>query len=214
MLQILVVIVLGTMATLLTGEFNRQRAERDMDRDEERRKAKKLDELRKDMLQRLNQAYSDFKRAKRLLRAQACSPPYYGTLNQEAQVNLDQYDQQLQVLNDVQLDLEHMAKDAEANRMVFWHSQQIADAIKMMEECLSRAITEYEGKRGNYGPNNTPKISDLPMLRDIVGPGLQGKIIPEFTISYKNAVGYIQQDVLGNRGASPELSGRETARSS
>jgi hypothetical protein len=50
-LQILVVVVLGTVATLLTGEVSRQRAQQDKERDDEHRRAENLDELRKDLLQ-------------------------------------------------------------------------------------------------------------------------------------------------------------------
>jgi hypothetical protein len=217
-LQILVVVVLGTMATLLTGEFSRLRAQQDKEReakesqaekerdeerrraekerDEERRRAENLDELRKDLLRRLHQAYSDFKRTKRLLRAQATTPSYYGAPNLEAKVNLEQYDQHLQVLNDIQLDLEHMAKEAEANYMAFAHSQEIADGIRLMEKRLNKVVKEYESKRGNYASDNPPIISDLPGLRDIMGRSWQDEIIPKFTAGYKDAVEHIQEDIV------------------
>jgi len=184
------------MGTLLTGEFNRRRAEDEKRRDEERRKAENRDELRKNLLERLNRTYFDFKRAKRLLRAKAFTPPYYGMLNQEATVNLEQYDEQLEILNDAQLELEHIAKDVEANHMLFEHSKEIAAAIRVMEESLKQVVTEWERKRGNLDGKNPPKISDLPCLKAVVGPGYQAEVNRELWGGYQKAARYIQQGIL------------------
>jgi signal transduction histidine kinase len=172
------------------------RRKRELERDEKRRMAENLDELRKDLLQRLRQAFNDFKRIKRLLRAQAFTPAYYGKLDPEAKVNLVQYDKHLQVLNDVQLDLEVIAADAEANLMVFEHSKQIARDIEVMADFLNDAIKESGSERGNYDPDNPPKISDLRMLAEVVGPGWMGKRRLKFKDAYKNAVKCIQRDIL------------------
>jgi uncharacterized membrane protein len=213
-LQILVVVVLGTVVTLLTGEFSRLRAQQDKERDEEQRKAENLDELRKDLLQRLHQAYSDCKRTKRLLRAEASKPSYYGTFNREAKVNVEQYDKHLQALNDIQLDLEIMAKDADANHMAFTHSKQIAAAIRGMEETLKPPIREYEHKRGNLDPRNPPKVSDLHELSDIMVHRREGRILTRFTDHYRQAVEYIQQDIVRPTDDSSDLSSGETPQSS
>jgi hypothetical protein len=170
--------------------------EQDKERDEEQRRAENLDELRKDLLQRLHQAYSDCKRTKRLLRVEASKPSYYGTFNQEAKVNLEKYDEHLQALNDIQLDLEIMAKDADANHMAFAHSKEIAAAIRGMEETLKPPIREYESKRGNLDWRNPPKVSDLQELRDIMDHRGEGRILTNFTDYYREAVKYIQQDII------------------
>ena len=177
-------------------EIEKQRAQQDKERDEKRRRAENLDELRKDLLQRLRQAFNDFKRIKRLLRAKAFTPAYYGKLDPEAKVVLVQYDKHLQVLNDVQLDLEVIAADAEANLMVFEHSKQIARDIKVMAEFLNDAIKESGRERGNYDSHNPPKISDLRMLAEVVGPGGMGERRRKFKDAYKNAVKCIQRDIL------------------
>jgi Mg2+ and Co2+ transporter CorA len=147
------------MATLVAGEFNRQRTEKDGSREEERRRA---DEFHKDLLRRLHQSYSNFKRTKRLLRAEAFTLPYYGTSNEEARVNLERYDQHLQVLNDIQLDLENMAKDAEANRTDFAHSQEIAAAIRPMEERLDKVILNTRSRGGTTPRMIHPRFRTCP----------------------------------------------------
>jgi hypothetical protein len=85
-----------------------------------------------------------------------------------------QYDQQLRVLNDAQLDLEAIAADARANYMEFGHSKQIADAANGMANSLHTVIDEYDRERGNYDPCNPPRISELQELRKFVDHGWKG----------------------------------------
>jgi hypothetical protein len=172
-----------------------QRAQDERRRDEVRRKAGNQDELRKNLLERLDRTYSDFKRAKRLLRARAFAPPYYDKSDPEATVNLEQYDELLGLLNDAQLEMEQIGRDVRAVPMLFDNWEEIAAAIRDMETSLNRIVREYETERGKYDGKNPPKISDLPRLADVVGTSAEAKSLVQISNRYREAARYMQQRI-------------------
>jgi hypothetical protein len=218
LLQIIVVVVLGTLVTLLIADYNhrqsrqeqkRQKVHRDEEkqredalkraetlRDESRRRATNLDEFRKKVLERLNRTYVDAKRARRLLRATAFSPPYYGRLDERATVLPDPYDQHLRTINDTQLDLEVLRRDVEANSLAFTHHRQLSTALEAMDDCLGKLITEYEKKRGDFNGVSPIMVSHLNRLQDFVKSRKSSTTFGTFVDQYKDATQTIQEDIL------------------
>jgi hypothetical protein len=226
LLQIIVVVVLGTLVALLVADYNRhqsdletvrseKRERQEKDRDDRLRREAELDEFRKKVFERLNCAYVATKRARRLLRATAFSPPYYGAFDPKAKVQKDQYDRHLQVLNDTQLDLEVLRRDVEANSLAFTDHQGLIAALKTMDKnCLDELITEYETMRGGFGENSPMTVENLGKLQDFVkshgrkkvDPGKKSKLFSAFYEGYKNAREAIQKDILAHTRASTNTS--------
>jgi hypothetical protein len=194
-LQVLVVFVLGTVGAILTDSLSNERAQSEKRREEQRRIEGNRDELRKNLMERLNRSYSDFKRAKRLLRARAFAPPYYDESDLKATVNLEQYDELLGLLNEAQLEMEQIRRDVRAVPKLFDNWEAIATAIEAMEESLNQVIREYETKRGEYDENNPPKISDLPALADVVGTSANAKNLVQISNRYRDAARRMQQRI-------------------
>lgn len=196
-LQMIVVLVFGTILSLLSAEFNRARAERERRRDTEHRKAENRDEFRKELLDRLNRAYINTKRARRLLRARAFSPPYYGTLDPTASVLAEPYDEQMSAINDIQLDLELLAKDVESNPGAFSDSERVLKGVAGMEKILNGLVTEYEQQRGYFtGSPVTREVSKLKMLADLVSPRDQSHFGNGFAAHFKEVSHSIREDLV------------------
>jgi hypothetical protein len=185
LLQLVFVSVLGTLVSLLVNEYNRQR-----------RRVENLEEFRKNLLSKLHRSYADAKRTRRLLRAGAFIPSYYGTLNEEAQVNVEFYDAQARVLNDVQLDLEIIAKDAETNPYAFSEPKAVQQPIRTMEERLKLVIKEWQKVRGNFVPEEEIRIKSLPVLMDFVAPSDKSQFALCFIGNYVEAVKSLRRDIL------------------
>jgi hypothetical protein len=103
----------------------------------------------------------------------------------------------MQALNDIQLELEIIAKDIETTQITFSESVKVSQSIRGMEKCLKKMVSEYEKQAGNFkGEPPTMEISSLPTLRDVVSPTEQSKIYSEFIKCYIEATQSIREDIL------------------
>ena len=208
LLQIVAVGVLGGVGSLLVAENSRRQASREKQRDDDRQQEGNRNNFRWQLLQRLNHTYVDTKRARRLLRATAFSPPYYHKdsmgktkTNPDAIVQLKPYDEHLQALNNTQLDLEDLEGLVENVRTldsVFADTEQIANAVSGMEKYLNEVIKEYEQGRGylNEEDSQSRSISNLAKLGEFLKPRRYSKIFGPFVDHYKTAKQAIQRDIL------------------
>ncbi|HEX8906379.1 MAG TPA: hypothetical protein VF771_16135 [Longimicrobiaceae bacterium] len=223
LLQLASVAVLAAVVSLVTTRFNRERveadrkrdrkrvvsdrkrdrmrAEADRQRDEAKRLRENRDEFRKHLLSRVHQAWATAKRSKRLLRARGFSPPYYPDRNPDSRVLVAVYDEHMQIVNDVQLDLEMLAKEIEAHGSTFSDAESLRSAVKEMESRLKTLVTEYEKKRGAFSDDPPyARITELPVLAEFVGPAGQSGLAEAVRDAYAEAVTLLLADILDVEG--------------
>lgn len=173
LLQIIAVSVLGTIATLLLAVYNSRRTELQKEKDLSRIANENRSQFKKESLRRVAEAYSDVKRARRMLRAKAFTTPYYRVWNDDSLVILSIYDQYMAEINNAQLSLEIISREIKGSVTSFSrveNYQEISAKIQDIEECLKKLITEYEEKR-NYFQGEPPllAIKHLEKLKDFIG---------------------------------------------
>src|SRR5438552_5793005 len=104
LLQILTVLVLGQVVSLVIAQFNYNR-----------QKTEARTEFQKDVLRRLIRNYTAIKKHRRLLRAKAVTPPYDGKFQENTLVQFDAYDEQMQLINEVELEFENIWQEIESS---------------------------------------------------------------------------------------------------
>jgi hypothetical protein len=170
LLQVLVIVVFGGAVSLLIEDFNRQRARADAQ-----------NELRKSLLNQLIRAHKDTKRARRLLRAKK---------------SISSYDEQLEVINDIELNIESITEEIQTARFVFSNPDDVIANLQSMANYLRDLIKEYENVRPKLPEEALENISTLSQLYDFVRPYEEGKFSTEFSKKYGEALEIIQHDIL------------------
>jgi hypothetical protein len=170
LLQVVVIVIFGGTVSLLMEDFNRQRARADAHND-----------LRKSLLNRLIRAHKDTKRARRLLRAKQ---------------TLSNYDEQIEVISDLELDVESVAEEIQTSRPIFAHPDELAASLRSMTDYLRLLINEYENLRPKLREEALSNRFTLARLHDLVGPYKESGFSTEFTKSYRKAIDVIQRDIL------------------
>ncbi len=65
-----------------------------------------------------------------MLRAKAITPPYNGKFQAETVVQFDAYDEQMQLINEVELELENIWQEIESSPDLFSNSQSLAKYVE------------------------------------------------------------------------------------
>ncbi len=171
LLQVLVMAILGGIVSLLTEDFNHRR-----------RKAEALNDYRKTLLNRLVQAYSGVKRARRLLRAKP---------------SVSNYDEQMGTISETQLDLEAIVEEIKSSTYAFSHAEIAISSIQRMADYLNRLVDEYEKKRSKI-PDDSPSVIPFGMmhLADFIGPYSESIYKVELVLPYRSALATLRDDVL------------------
>lgn len=193
LLQILAVLVLGQVVSLVVAMFNI-----------DRQKAEARTEFQRDILHRLIRTYIAVKKHRRLLRAKGLTPPYTGEIQKDTVVRFDAYDEQMQLINEIELEIEAIRHEVESSPTTFSDSQSLARNLQQMEDYLRKLIKLYEQKHSAF--NGEPlklqlaKINLLPKsdfeLSDFVGKAGGSKFVSEFAKSYYNSSKAIREDIL------------------
>lgn len=170
LLQVVVIVVFGGAVSLLTENFNLQRA-----------KSNAQNELRKSLLNQLIRSHKDTKRARRLLRAKK---------------SLANYDEQLEVINDTELNIESIAEEIQAASFIFSNPNDLIGNLKSMTNYLRLLIEEYENVRPKLHEEAFDNISVLIQLNDFVRPYNEGTFNTNFSKKYREALELIQHDIL------------------
>lgn len=206
LLQILSVAVIGTTATLLLKIFDRQQDRRQRARDTEQEQKRKIREalqakhtretqLKKDILNRINEAYSGIKNARRMMRAKAFKDAFYKSTNETANVYLLVYDEYIEDINSVQLALEIISKDIQIAGLDY-KLEMINPWIERMIKLLDEIITEYEQKRPNFrGEPAVSQISNLPHLKQFL-ESKKSSQFRDFFDNYKLLMTHLQENIL------------------
>jgi hypothetical protein len=188
-------------------EKERQRAEQqrlseqekqEKERDRQLHQARTINELRKELLARLTNAYSDAKRIRRLIRARSffVSPKNQGG---DELIVRDVYDEYLQALNNVQLTLETIRREVETSEKtsseVFSDPSTLLNSLDYMESYLRKIIREYE-KKLRYFEGEPPllELKELDRLSEFIGHAED--FDAKFVSSYKSAQESNRKDIL------------------
>lgn len=172
LLQFVIIVIIGGVVKMLIDESNRDREH-----------AERLNEFRRALLEKLINAYMGAKRARRLLRARAES--------------VEDYDQQLTIINEIQLELEAIKEQIETAPHAFTDVKNLGSCVESMADYLNQLIEEYE--------NSLPKLREEPPTKTLSGlselddftrhlrtSGFHSK----FAQPYHSAVKAIQLDML------------------
>jgi hypothetical protein len=113
-------------------------------------KKRNANEFRKSLLRSLVRSYIDAKKARRLLRASCVrNDDKYG-------IPFDSYEKHLQLLNQVQLELEVIAKEIDFFPKAFSdpvNAEYVFGMVTRMEEYLNEVITEFETALQTFQPH-------------------------------------------------------------
>ena len=134
LLQILTVLVLGQVVSLVIAQFNYNR-----------QKTEARTEFQRDVLRRLVRNYTAIKKHRRLLRAKAFAPPYSGEFQKETVVQLDAYDEQMQLINEVELEFENIWQEIESSPDLFSNSKSLAEYVERMKDYLRSCLKTQKG---------------------------------------------------------------------
>jgi len=161
-----------------------------------------LNESRKVMLRQLTQAYSRTKKARRLLRAKCVLVAGEAAEGKVRAVDYDTYNEQLGSINEIQLDLEIIARELKVIQSGFTNSEKLRNYVKTMETSLGELIDEYERTLGACDPKQSIPLSRLPKLRAFIAKDkdetFKGKD-ETFSAAYTafhNALDLIQEEKL------------------
>ncbi|PYS99786.1 MAG: hypothetical protein DMF63_09820 [Acidobacteria bacterium] len=198
LLQILTVLVLGQVVSLVIAQFNYNR-----------QKTEARTEFQKDVLRRLIRNYTAIKKHRRLLRAKAVTPPYDGKFQENTLVQFDAYDEQMQLINEVELEFENIWQEIESSPDLFSNSKSLAEYIERMKDYLRDLLHLYEQKRGTFsGDPRALLLSDLKCViseietpstfafSDLVGDTKGSIFKKDFIKPYREASKAIREDIL------------------
>jgi hypothetical protein len=183
LLELLVVVVFGSIASFIVNWYNLQR-----------QRYEALREFRKTVLTRLNNAYARTKKARRLLRAKGLRKAEIAGAVRTV-VQQTPYGQQMEDINDTQLSLEAIGTEINASVSSFTNAPRLVARIRAMDSYLNSMIDEYEEGFQNFADASIT-LEDLPRLSDFLGPYENSQFGKEFVVPYKEALSAVRQDIL------------------
>lgn len=174
-LQVLSTGVIGFVATLVSAEWNRQRAEaeKDVQKQREQREARRL--AREQFRTTLSQAYMEQKRLRRLLRANAITDIRN---DGSFRIRVESYDRYMTELMKVQIELEMLDDDFALRQDLFALADPapVTVGLRTMEDTLRQVLKEYERRRHVMHEDRREHASTFPMLSGYTGiPSYEGQ---------------------------------------
>ncbi|UAA39195.1 hypothetical protein KIH87_02190 [Paraneptunicella aestuarii] len=184
-LQLIVIGVAGHVVSILITKANNERQE-----------FLERNEFRNSILTRLNNAFIEVKKIRRVLRAVALKRDTGDKILYF--VKVDDYHSQMQLLNEYQLELEVLAKDISTNSALFTNCDEISTNLNSMEEYLNSIVDEYEHKQLTIesDPQGTINTQNLNKLQDLIG-NYRGSIFrTEFVHTYYSSLEKVREDLV------------------
>jgi len=179
LVQFLLVGVLGVLISLLVQNYNRQRDKEVL-----------VNELRKTVLTDLITAYSDTKRARRILMGNRLSGE---------RLTYKIYDEQIRNIITTQLALELITHQLKTHEAYFGrNAKSIIDNVTRMEKYLGEVIDEYKDVlKGEAQVPTTLAIASLPRLSSSMGREKEANNFGKgFVKPYRSTVAEIRKQVL------------------
>lgn len=181
-IQLLVVAVTGHVVTFLVTKLNHEREE-----------IRAKDEFRRNIIEKLNKQFIEVKRLRRLIRAS--NTPSGG--GYPAFVKVEDYDKLMEEINEIQLQIEVLAKETEAFQGIFSAHAELQNNIDKMEEYLNNIINEYE----HVAPEATGdplvySLASVPQASDLLGPYQGSSFRTEFVKTYYEALDKVRSELI------------------
>lgn len=199
LMQIITVLILGQFVAVTIDNFKFKRE-----------KAEIRSEFQKDILRRLIKSYTGIKKHRRLLRAKALEPPYSGgEFDPDTRVKFEAFDEQMQSINDIELEIENIRYEIKSSPGLFTNSEELGNGIeKNMEKYLRDLITIYERKLGDFAGKPNLPLDDMisgkeacPNLKDFLGStGISGRL-EYFAKMSRKVMAQMRNDILGEEEA-------------
>ncbi len=207
LLQIISVGVIGTILSLLLAKFNQKQEQFLKEQQAFRMLHENKTQFKKDILHQLDKIYSDVKSIRRILRAKAFTIPYNQAIaTDDARVDLKYYDEALEDINSIQLQLEIIMKEIATNekivpsQTIFKDYEKIQKSISDMEKYLGILVKEYEENRAKAdgAPLSLP-IKDLSNIKKMLGhTDHNSPFKTKFIMPYKEVTSSIRSELLSN----------------
>jgi len=214
LLQLGVVAGAGTVVSILVFEYQRKRHKLDKIEEELRRDIKDQSnrdiedraycvDLIKDTMGKAISTYNSVKRCRRLMRAKALigNVPEDRKFNStNLKLNLEEYDKQIEALNEDQLELEALKREVGTSSRIFDNINGIYQQLEKMEKYLGNIMDEYESKR----PGCVGKEADLakfPMLLSFLYPqeddeqGAKEADMENFKVNFSEPLRAVQTEI-------------------
>ena len=184
LLQLVVIGAAGHVVSLLVTKANNDRQD-----------LLRLNELRKLLLDRLNDAFIQVKKIRRIARATADKRRTDAEV--EYFIDRTQFHEYLQAINETQLDLELVSKEIVSSRALFRNPDFLVENVDSMEEYLNRIVDEYEHTLTSESLEvpATFHIRRFPELHDLLGAYKTSKFRGEFVHRYYASLDAIRNDL-------------------
>lgn len=201
--QLGVVSIVGACVSLLLFEYQREKQQSDKAREVDRLQSEKQRDLHAKRLEyreslllgvlsKALSAYSQAKKARRLLRARALQ-------NREgsAVLLMEGYDAYMELVNDSQLELENLARDVETSKVAFTQPDTLVSRLRKMEVHLSHLMGEYEARRPFFSAAQPYRpLQEQPLLQDFLRSAKESRFMPEVIHPYHEVQDMIRKDLL------------------
>jgi hypothetical protein len=184
-LQLVVIGIAGHVVSILITKSNLERQE-----------LLEKNEFRNSILTRLNTAFIEVKKLRRISRATALK-------RKEADkthyfLDVSDYHNYMQAINEAQLQLEVIEKDISSNSILFTHRETITSNISKMEEYLNGIINEYEHTPLTIvsDPEGKLHTEKYEMFHDLINEYYGSKFRIEFVHSYYQSLEKVREDLV------------------
>jgi hypothetical protein len=162
--QVGLVLAVGATLSLLTSEYQQARQQQEKERDEKRRQEEYRHQLLKTTLTQATASYTEVKRARRLMRALALTV----TSDQRPAILMSEYNRQMAVISDAQLQFENLVDDIETSAAGFASADDLKRHLKSVETHLGKLISEYETVVQSTGEGARLPLAELPRLDEFL----------------------------------------------
>ncbi len=203
LLQIISVGVLGTILSLLLAIYNKRQEDSAKDQERLRIQNENKNQFVKNILRDLNETYSGFKSARRMIRAKAFKVSYeHAIINHSTIINTQIYDHYLEKINDYQLGLETILSEIDKDTHIFNNYSCIKAYINQMQEYLHGLVHEYENYRFKASADSDSlMVGTLDKIRELINHAKDdGPLKVNFIYPYKKAIAAVRNELLdGNK---------------
>lgn len=189
LIQISTVLVVGQIVSILieSARYKRQQSEA-------------INKFRKEILGNLIRTLTATKKARRLLRAKAVRPSPDDNRD-DILIHRDIYNEQMQILNDVQLELETIKQEVktsiDTSSNAFTNPHELKRSINSIESYLRKIVNEYEEKFKDFrGDPSSMPLSELESLKDFIGFSDENSFAKKTLRDYVLAMKLIRGDIL------------------
>lgn len=164
-IQVIPFALLTVVVAELVRRRDDRRAEQRRAEDRARELDQRRDEIRRRFLGRVVLAYNRAKAVRRTLRGAGFSSKVDRPMTDE---RLRVLDHQIAALNDAQLDLERLKREAKIRGDVFSRAKAVEDPLRALEKYVNRVVRDWEDRRAELTAGSSGRLDAWPQFRRFV----------------------------------------------